>query len=192
MKVLQSDKVLARRAALGDEAALSRIFKAHGLNIRSEVIGIVGNRYDWVEEIMQEIMIKVWRKIGTFKGEAKLSTWLYRVAANEAIMFARKEKKHANKDNIDAHEGYRCDKELPDRRYAMKEALSLFAREWEQMKFKTNQREACTLILLHDLDPEEAYEVMDLTIPAGKSALHRGRERIRARFPECIKQAVNF
>lgn len=50
-------------------------------------------RHEEADDVLQDTFVKVWRYIGTFKGESKLSTWLYSIATNEALSHLRKEKK---------------------------------------------------------------------------------------------------
>lgn len=50
-------------------------------------------RHEETDDVLQDTFVKVWRHIGTFKGESKLSTWLYSIATNEALSHLRKEKK---------------------------------------------------------------------------------------------------
>lgn len=50
-------------------------------------------RHQDADDVLQEVFIKVWRKLHTFKGQAALSTWLYRIATNEALNFLNREKR---------------------------------------------------------------------------------------------------
>lgn len=55
------------------------------------------------DDLFQEIMIQVWRSIPAFRSESAISTWIYRIALNTSINWARKEKKHFNTDALDDH-----------------------------------------------------------------------------------------
>ena len=58
---------------------------------------IVGGHED-ADDVVQNTFVKLWNKMDDFRGDSKLSTWIHRVAVNEALDFLRKEKKH--KDNL--------------------------------------------------------------------------------------------
>lgn len=69
------------------------------LNQNQKIIHKVGNLYmNWQEDkedLFQEITLQAWKAFSQFRGDAKFSTWLYRVALNTAITFFRKDKKNA-------------------------------------------------------------------------------------------------
>jgi len=56
-------------------------------------IGLVG--HDDADDVVQNVMMKAWTHLDTFQGQAKLSTWLYRIAINESLDFMRRQKTHA-------------------------------------------------------------------------------------------------
>ena len=53
------------------------------------------------DDLFQEIVIQVWHSIPSYRGEAAVSTWLYRIALNTAIKWTKKEKKHAGAETLD-------------------------------------------------------------------------------------------
>lgn len=57
------------------------------------VIRRIVYRHEEADDVLQDTFVKVWRHIGTFKGQSTLSTWLYSIATNEALSHIRKEKK---------------------------------------------------------------------------------------------------
>ena len=75
------------------------------LNNHQNIIHKVCNMYmDDVserEDLFQEITLNAWKAYGSFRGDAKFSTWLYRVALNTAISFYRKEKRNPVKTSLD-------------------------------------------------------------------------------------------
>lgn len=56
---------------------------------------IVGSHED-ADDVVQNAFVKAWQKLGDFHGDSKFSTWLHRIAVNEALDFIRREKKHSN------------------------------------------------------------------------------------------------
>lgn len=58
---------------------------------------IVGGHED-ADDVVQNSFIKIWSRIGEFRGDSKLSTWLHRIVVNEALDFLRRERKHLDND----------------------------------------------------------------------------------------------
>ena len=80
------DKVLA-----GDSSAFAVLVDRHKLNVFNICMKILRNREE-AEEVAQDIFLKVFEKLDTFKQEAKFSTWLFRIAYNMSISQQRKHK----------------------------------------------------------------------------------------------------
>lgn len=58
--------------------------------------------HDDADDVLQNTFIKAWKNIDTFRNDAKLSTWLYRIAVNESLDFVRKQKNHLSESDIDS------------------------------------------------------------------------------------------
>ncbi|HEY7683286.1 MAG TPA: RNA polymerase sigma factor [Gemmatimonadales bacterium] len=74
-----ADAVDAALAASGDAHAFERLYRRHVNRVHTLVQRMVGEDAD---EITQEVLIRVWQKLGTFRGEAAFGTWLHRLAVN--------------------------------------------------------------------------------------------------------------
>lgn len=74
------------------EAAFSFLVDRYSPQLYAAIRRMV-YRHEETDDVLQDTFVKVWRHIGTFKGESKLSTWLYSIATNEALSHLRKEKK---------------------------------------------------------------------------------------------------
>ncbi len=77
--------------------AFTQIVNQYSEKVYWVVRHIVGTHED-ADDVVQNTFIKLWNKIDDFRGDSKLSTWMHRVAVNEALDFLRREKKH--KDNL--------------------------------------------------------------------------------------------
>ena len=75
------ERLLIRRLRDRDEAAFRDLFETYGDRIFSLVLRMIGNRAE-AEDLAQEVFVTVFKSIDQFRGDAKLSTWLYRVAVN--------------------------------------------------------------------------------------------------------------
>ncbi len=84
--------ILIKKIRNGEADLFREIVSLHSSRIFSLVRGIVGNPED-AEEIAQDVFVKAFFSIGSFRGNSSLSTWLYRIAYNMSLSFVRKTKK---------------------------------------------------------------------------------------------------
>jgi RNA polymerase sigma-70 factor, ECF subfamily len=80
---------LISRAVKGEESAFAELFEIHKSHVYSLCLRMTGNVAD-AEDLTQDTFIQVFRKLATFHGHSALSTWIYRVAVNTALMNFRK------------------------------------------------------------------------------------------------------
>ena len=82
-----SDAVDATLAASGDASAFERLYRHHLPRIYSLVRRMLND--DDADEVTQDVFVRAWQKLGTFRGEAAFGTWLHRLAVN--VILARRE-----------------------------------------------------------------------------------------------------
>ena len=87
MRDPQNDQLLSRLQA-GDERALAELADAYGTKIYQLAFRYLRNKED-AEEVTQDVLFKVYRKVGTFRGDAALSSWIYRITFNAAMSRVR-------------------------------------------------------------------------------------------------------
>ena len=86
----EPDAELARRVASGDQAAFEALMRRHNRTLFRTARAILRDDAE-AEDALQEAYLQAYRTIGSYRGEARLSTWLARVVANEALMRLRKQ-----------------------------------------------------------------------------------------------------
>jgi RNA polymerase sigma-70 factor (ECF subfamily) len=84
MTTKPDDGVLLARLKAGDDRALEEIARSYGSKIYQLAFRYVRNRED-AEEIVQDVLYKVYRNVDTFRGDAALSSWIYRITFNAAM-----------------------------------------------------------------------------------------------------------
>ena len=89
-----SDTKIARRIAAGDREALELLMRRYNQTLFRTARSILRDDAE-AEDAVQEAYILAYRAIGAFRGEAKLSTWLIRIVANEAIARSSKRSRRA-------------------------------------------------------------------------------------------------
>src|SRR5512145_2360782 len=83
-----TDEALAARAAAGDERAFETIVTRYHARVFRLAWRLTGNEGD-AGDAMQEAFLQVYRKLDTFRGDARFGTWLFRIATNAALMQRR-------------------------------------------------------------------------------------------------------
>lgn len=136
------------------------------------------------EDLAQEVFIQVHRSIDRFKGESKLSTWLYRIATTKALDFlrSRKTKKRfsflfrlgspGEEKNIDIPEFHH-----PGIAAEQKERAAILFRVIAQLP--DNQKTVFVLTRMEQLTHAEVSNIMNLSVPAVESLLHRARMNLK-------------
>lgn len=89
-----ADSELSRRVAAGDSAAFEALMRRYNRMLFRTARAMLRDDAE-AEDALQEAYLQVYRSIGDFRGEAKLSTWLVRIVANEALMRLRKRARRA-------------------------------------------------------------------------------------------------
>lgn len=76
------------RAQQGDHAAFRQLYEAHAGRVLALCVRLAGNRQE-AEEHTQDVFVRAWERLGSFRGESAFSTWLHRLAVNEVLQARR-------------------------------------------------------------------------------------------------------
>lgn len=167
----------------GNEAAFKYLVDTYQDRVFNTAIGIVQNAED-AEDVAQEVFIQVFRSINQFKGESKLSTWLYRIATTRALDLLRSKKSKKRFGIIQRlfGDGNEPIWELPDFHHP---GVALEKKENAARLFRAigqlpdQQKAAFTLHKLEGLSYQEVSEVLETTVPAVESLMHRAKQNLR-------------
>jgi RNA polymerase sigma-70 factor (ECF subfamily) len=149
---------------------------------------IVRNKED-AEEIAQDVFVKAFKALSSFKGESLFSTWLYRIVINTSI-----NKKNLSKIKISADES-----NIPEDSYVDIDNL-LKQQERKDIKrivqeaiklLKDDERLCITLFYINELSVAEINELTGISISNVKILLHRGRKNLFAQLKLSLKAEVN-
>jgi RNA polymerase sigma-70 factor (ECF subfamily) len=178
-----SEQDLIRRARAGDQEAFAELVMTHADRV---VVALrrFGLDAGDVDEVAQEVFLRAWRGLARFEERAQFSTWLYRIAFNEAQRrLARRTLPRAQP----AHDEDASDPvaALPEPAESGPEARALadeFERKLEAAldKLPADWRAAVVLRDIEGLSTDDAAEVVGVGDAAFKSRLHRGRLQLRA------------
>ena len=180
---------LIEQAQRGDKNALTELVKLYEQTVYNFSFKICRNK-DRAEHTMQETFLSMVKSIGQFSGQSKLSTWLYRVVSNHCLMLARSEGKYEfasfeDEDSIIDEKSIADWKVTPDKVTENNELKAILDNAIE--KLPADYRIVFMLRDVEGLSTEETAKMVDLTIPAVKSRLHRARSFLRDQLNERLK-----
>jgi RNA polymerase sigma-70 factor (ECF subfamily) len=174
---------LIERLKTGDEAAFKEIVDSSQGLVYNTALGIVQNPED-AEDVTQEVFVQLYESIKTFKGESKLSTWLYRITVSKAMDHLRKKKRKKRFAYVQSLFGAN-DQLVHDPPDFVHPGVSLDNKEKAKELFKAidqlpeKQKIAFTLNRIEGLSYQEISEIMNLTVASVESLLHRARKNLR-------------
>lgn len=196
-KELNDEKLASLYVNDRDDDAYNEIVNRYGEKIFRLAMRITKNP-ESAEEVLQNVFVKLIEKLGTFREESKLATWIYTVSSNEAFMFLRSKNKSSfkeisveefnNKDNGSAYEGLQIkyDGFGPD-----DSAINAQQQEILERAISELHEEYRIVFQLRDvegLSNQQVADVLGLSLPAVKSRILRARNQLKKKlaryFPE--------
>lgn len=174
------DTAVVKRARKGDSEAFEEILKANYQLVFNVVSRIVPNPQDAVD-VCQNVFINAYRKISSFEGKSAITTWLYRIAVNEAISFRRSRRllsiSSVEKEDSDGdafvpvvNTDVKGTAEQDELKVRVKEAID---------KLEDEDRVVLMLREYGDLDYTEIAQIVGIPVGTVRSRLHRAREQLK-------------
>lgn len=188
-----TDEELVERIKQGDNDSLEQLVSRYGDKVYSLVYRIVGDRHD-AEDVLQDTFLNMMRSLAGFRGGSRFATWLYRVATNAALTRLRYKGKRETSESEFLDEVYsvrertKAEGQLtdwstdPESRLLNDEAR----KEMDGAIAELPEKYRVVFILrdVEGLPATEVAEVLDLSVPAVKSRLHRARLYLRNRLSD--------
>jgi len=183
--VNEVDLDVARRCREGDPAAFEALYLAHAGRLFGLVSRMLGSAPE-AEDVLQEIFVSAHRKMGSFRGESTLGTWLYRIAVNHCLDHlrsrgARMARATESLDKDEACEPAAVEPLVPT-------AISRIDLERAIAQLPAGCRAAFVLHHVEGLDHREVAETLGISEGTSKSQVHKARHRLRlllsARIPK--------
>ena len=160
----------------GVERLFNEIVKDYSERVYWHVRRFVNNHED-ADDLVQEIFLKIWTALPSFRGEAQLFTWIWRIATNETLNWIRREKVRAalRFTSIDAEMERRIDSDPFFDGDAADRALSKAV-----AKLPEKQRQVFILRYYDEMPYEQMSEVLGTSVGALKASYHIAQEKVRA------------
>ena len=187
----QGDREFVERLKAGDPTAYEELIETYAEMVYRVAYRILQDPHD-AEDAMQETFLTVYRRIGSFRGDSKFSTWLYRIATNVALDMVRARQRKQGQD-ISWDDSEEEGAPLPDTVTPLPEDVLLRQEvreilEEELQHLSPKLRTALVLYELEGLPMKEVAEVLGISESAAKVRVHRARlllqERLRQRLTE--------
>lgn len=187
-----TDTALARAAVSGDSNAFGEIVRRY----QDRIYTIVRSHCREDEEALdltQEIFIKTYQRLATFREGATFYTWLYRIAINACIDAARQRKRRQPPASLDDQVLAECGYEPEDarvgsnpERQALNEEMGTLVQRWIR-SLPELQRDAILLSDVHGLSQEDVAAVLHCPLGTAKSRIQRGRMELRRRLQHYLR-----
>ncbi len=175
-------------ASEGSTEAFESIYKAYSGFVYNVAFRVVNN-IDEAEEVTQEVFLTVYRKLKSFKFKSSLKTWVYRIAVNMAIDYAKKKSKQQDHTVL-----YENNNKLNKTIDSVSEEIE---REEQKKTISTllealspDQRACIVLRSIEGLSYQEIAESLNININTVRSRLKRAREKLIALRKEMVKNEM--
>jgi RNA polymerase sigma-70 factor (ECF subfamily) len=165
-------------AAEGDTAAFERVYHAHLSKVYNLARRMAGP--EAADELTQDVFVRVWQKLATFRGESSFGTWLHRLAVNVIVERFRTLGTARNRFIADSESAL---ERLPGRPAAMQYDAGLDL----ETAVASLPPGARAVFILHDMEGyrhEEIGKLLEVSVGTSKSQLHRARMTLRAHLAQ--------
>jgi RNA polymerase sigma-70 factor (ECF subfamily) len=185
---------LIKGIQMADRQAFRTLVESYQKMVVNTCLGIVHNQSD-AEDLAQEVFLEVFRNADQFRGDARISTWLYRIAVNRSLNFMRANRRKRfwqsleetfsggrnHSREISENRNDQPDNEIKDqqRRDMLHKAID---------NLPERQRIAFTLNKYEDLSYQQVAEIMELSLASVESLIHRAKKNLQDQLYECYKK----
>ncbi len=170
------DQALARSAAGGEVAAFEALYRRHIGRVHGVIARLVGHQGARAEDLTQETFVRAWQSLPRYRFESAFGTWLYRLAANTALMELRARRSRPQSDGDAGLDNFGT----PDSA-GHATALSMDL----ERAVATLPPRARAVLVLYDIEGwkhEEIAESLGMAVGSSKAQLHRARALLRKRL----------
>ena len=184
-----TDEELVRNAQQDDERSFGELVTRYESKVYSLAMKMLRNPED-AEDVLQETFLRAYRGIKSFKGNSTFSTWIYRITANSALMRLRK--KQLPQVSIEDSDERDAPISIVD--WAPGPVEQLLNQEMQRVMDEAIDarppefRQVFILRDVEELSNAEVAEILDLSVAAVKSRLHRARLKVRNRLAQYFSE----
>jgi RNA polymerase sigma-70 factor (ECF subfamily) len=174
---------LVARCQRGEKEALGELYRQYRAEVARNLHRMLGPGRGDLEDVLQEVFIEVFRSIARFRGDAKVTTWLYRVCVNVALQRLRKRKRRAEVSGELVTE--RSTDETPERELDNRRRLDAVYRILDELSPKKR-----VVFILHEIEgrePKEIAGIVGAPVLTVRTRLHYARKEFYARAASDVR-----
>ncbi|HEY1584863.1 MAG TPA: sigma-70 family RNA polymerase sigma factor [Polyangia bacterium] len=174
---------LVARCQRGEKEALGELYRLYRAEVARNLHRMLGPGRGDLEDVLQEVFIEVFRSIARFRGDAKITTWLYRVCVNVALQRLRKRKRRAEVSGDTVTE--RVTDETPERELDNRRRLDAVYRILDELSPKKR-----VVFILHEIEgrePKEIASIVGAPVLTVRTRLHYARKEFYARAASDVR-----
>ena len=170
------DRALVRSAVAGEIKAFEALYRRHVARVHGVIVRLVGHHAGRAEDLTQETFVRAWQALPGYRFESAFGTWLYRLAANTALMELRSRRSRPQTDGDAGLEDFGT----PDSA-GHATALTL---DLERAVASLPPRARAVLVLfdIEGWKHEDIAAELDMAVGSSKAQLHRARGLLRAKL----------
>lgn len=180
MEEAREEKALKNDSEPNFESLVTR----YQQSVLNTCFGFLHNREE-AEDVTQEVFMEVYRSMDAFRGEAKISTWLYRIAVSKSLDAIRRKKRQKRFGSLTRVFGFNPDHETvnltpeenPHNTLEEAERARILKNAVDALK--QNQKIAITLSKYEGFSNKEIAAIMEISVPAVEALIHRAKKNLR-------------
>jgi len=178
----------------GDRKSFQILVETYQRMVVNTCLGIVHNKAD-AEDLAQDVFLEIFRIAENFRGDSKISTWLYRIATNRSLNFIRNNKRKRFFQSIEetftggrnrASEISENRGDQPDQNITDQQRSDLLHRAIDRLP--EEQRIAFTLNKYEELSYQQIAEIMEISLASVESLIHRAKKNLQEQLLDCYKK----
>jgi RNA polymerase sigma-70 factor, ECF subfamily len=183
---------LVERLKSNDNEAFKWLVTTYRQKVAATCYGFTGD-YEASLDLAQDVFVEVYKSISNFRGDSKLSTWIFRISTNKSINWLRDNKKHRFSKSIQRFFKSE-DPELQIKSNNRSDGLGLLIQTDDEKviqealdKLPESQKTAFVLNKIDDLSYKEVAEIMDVTLATVESLIFRARKKLQNHLQDYYK-----
>ena len=176
---------LIHRILEGNQQEFALLVRKYEANVFRTTMGFLHNKED-AEEVTQDVFVKVFQSLSSFKGKSAFSTWLYRIAVNNSLNFLRKKKRRAFWTGLSdllqvASEDVQAETVMTEKseNVVIKKAID---------SLSGKQRQAFVLAKYEELSQKQIAEIMHLSEGAVEQLILRAKSNLRKKLENALER----
>ena len=181
----------------GDDSAYEKMVRAYGGRLLAVARRVLRNEDD-AHDAVQDAFLNAFRAIDRFEGDSRLSTWLHRIVVNAALMKLRTRRRKPERSIEEMLPGFLEDGHMTDPAEAWRKApeAELGRKELRELvlekihELPEAHRNVLLLRDIEELDTEAAAEMLNVSVGAVKTRLHRARQALRTLLDPHLRQGA--